>query len=118
MQSNVLVPARTVLISAVGLIELFVHGIDLMFGVTDVLLEDPNMLQHTVTVGAPLCFWGVTARVRIEGHFGRSGRKRLVLGMVVRGLRDVVVEYDTGLMKVTERPVLRIVDLYEDLGLS
>jgi len=69
VQSNVLVPARLVFVSAVRLVELFVHGVDLVFCVTDVLLEHPDVLQQAVAVGVPPPLWCVAAGAWVEGHF-------------------------------------------------
>jgi hypothetical protein len=68
VQSNVFAPVRLVVVSAVRLVELLVHGVDMAFGVTDVLLEHPDVLQQIIAVGVPLCSWGVAAGLWTQGH--------------------------------------------------
>jgi hypothetical protein len=68
VQPNVLVPASLIFVFAVCLVELFVHGLDLLFGVAEVLLEHSDVLQQAIAVRAPFFSWAVAAGVWIEGH--------------------------------------------------
>jgi hypothetical protein len=68
VQSDVIAPARHVVVFAVCFVELLVQGVDLAFGVADVLLEHPDVLKQAVAVGALPIVWGVAAGVRVEGH--------------------------------------------------
>jgi len=106
VQSNVIALARHVFVCALWLVKLFVHGVDLAFGVADVLLEHPDVLQEAVAVGAPLLSRRVAGGVWVEGHFGEvliwRSRGNMCWGWCCLGFEKAVVEYKAVAEYVTD----------------